>query len=193
MAKPTYAEVLKKVTELGVDALEPEEKVILKYGGPEENKMVNTDNYSENDMENIRTKQQYKVPLDATEKTVLAGKDIDEKNKLTDVIIGGQNDIWEKTYDYTDDGGLKFTIAIKAPNIVEEGMIASKVQRYLGGTAVYWDDYTNGVYRALSLIRVCGKKVPDVFKDDERIYAVTANWLYQIGVDFAEWQSSFRY
>lgn len=193
MANTTYSEVLKKVTELGVDSLTKEEKDILKYQAPATDKMVNTDDYTTNDVDNIKLKQEHGIPLDSVEKTVLVGKEIDEKNKLVDVIIGGQNDVWEKTYDYRDDGGLKFTIAIKAPTIIEEGTIASRVQRYLGGTAMYWDDYTNAVYRALALIRTCGVKIPDVFKDDDHIYAVTQGWLYQIAVDFTEWQSRFRY
>jgi len=193
MANTSYNDVLKKVTEYGVDSLTKEEKDILKYNAPVQDKMVNSDSYTENDMQNIKLKQEHNIPLSDVEKTAVLGKEVDEKNKLVDVILAGQNDVWEKTYDYTDDGGLKFTIAIKAPTIIEEGTISSMVQRYLGGTAMYWDDYTNGVYRALALIRVCGKKIPDVFKDDDHIYSVTQNWLYQIAVDFAEWQSRFRY
>ena len=189
----TYSEVLKKVSELGVDALTKEEKDILKYQAPEEDKMVNTDNYTKSDVDNIKNKQEHNIPLSDTEKTVLMGKDIDEKNELVDVIVSGQNDVWTKTYDYTKDGGLKFTISIKAPTIVEEGQIAAMVQRYLGGSAMYWDEYTVGVYHALATIRVCGKQIPDVFKDDDHIYAVTQNWLYNIGKDFDEWQSRFRY
>lgn len=193
MANTSYNDVLKKVTELGIDSLTPAEKAVLKFQAPEENKMVDTNQYDANQVDNIKAKQEHNIPLSDTEKTVLVGKEIDEKNDLVDIIVSGQNDVWTKTYDYTDDGGLKFTISIKAPTIVEEGQIAAMTQRYLGGTAMYWDEYTTGVYRTLSTIRICGTQVPDVFKNDDKIYAVVGDWLYQIGVDFREWQARFRY
>lgn len=193
MTETTFSAVEKKLTELGIDALTMDEKAILKAGIPTPEKMVNTDDYTKLQTDAIERKQEHGVNLTDTEKTVMVGKEVDNKNELVDIIISGQNDVWTKTYDYTKSGGLKFTISIKVPTIVEEGMIMSQMQAYLGGTATVWDDYTTGVYHTLAMIRVCGKRVPDVFADDDKIYAVIADWLYKIGVDFSDWESRFRY
>lgn len=193
MAEISYETVQTKLAEQGFTSLTPAEKEVLKYGGPEENKMINTDAYDAADVDMLNYKQAAGIPLDNEEKTVMYGKEIDNKNDLVNMIIHGQNDLWHHDYDYTEDGGPKFTISIQIPNILEQGQIKARVQQYLGGTAMYWDEYTVAVYTALATIRVCGRQVPDVFKDDAKIYAVTSDWLYQINQDFEEFQSRFRY
>ena len=193
MAKETYTAVLKKVTEKGVDALTMEEKKILRFGAPKDEKMIDTDKVSKLEVDNLKDRQKKGEKLTDDESTVLVGKEIDNKNELVDIIINGQNDTWHKDYDYSKDDGPKFSISIKAPTIGEEGRIQTLMQRYLGGTVVYWDDYTISVYHGLALIEVCGRKVPDIFKDPDKIYGVSAGYLHDINEDFIEWQNRFRY
>lgn len=194
MAKETYESVLKKLNDLGDGALTQDEKNILKYGAPEKEKMVNSDDYSELQAKDMKKRQDKGEKLDDVEATVLRGKRLDDSNEaVEDVVIAGHNDVWRKTYNYKEDGGLEFTVAIRMPTIVEEGRIKAKVQNYFVGTAGYYNDYWNGVYEALSDIRVCGVDVPKVFADDDKIYAVTADWLYNVWVDFEEWKARFLY
>lgn len=191
MAK-TYDEVVALLSSKGFGALSIEDKKILKEHQPDEEKMVDTDNYTDIQTKSIKDRSDKGDNLSPEEKTVLVGKNIDEKNKLVDIIVKGQNDSFDKTYNYKEEG-VSFRVVIKAPNAIENGAILAKLQQYLVGTASTWDDYTRGCYYAIALLQVCGKEVPKMFKDPDNIYPVTFDWLYQIYLDFGEWMSRFRY
>lgn len=188
----TYDEVVALLNSKGFSSLSLEDKKILKEHQPEEEKMVDTDNYTDIQTKSIKDRQEKGDNLSPEEKTVLVGKDLDEKNKLVDVIVKGQNDLFTHSYNYKEEG-VSFDVAIKMPNAMEQGAILAKVQQYLVGTASTWDDYTRGCYYAIALLQVCGKKVPDMFKDPDNIYPVTFDWLYQIYLDFDEFAGRFRY
>lgn len=193
MAKQTYEDVYKKLTELGEQALTQDEKNVIKFGAPKEDVLVNSDAYDEIQVKDIKRRQKTGNVSDE-EVAALEGKDIDARNEMVEnIIIAGHNDVWSKHYNYKEDGGLEFDISIRMPTIIDEGSIRAKQQDYLGGTASYWPEYLSGVYYALALIRVCGVDVPDVFKDDRKIYAVTADWLFNIYQDFEEYAGRFRY
>lgn len=200
MAKITYEDVQKKADELGLAALTPEEKNVLKFGAPEEEKMVDTDDYDTIQTEDIAKRSKEGKKLTAVESTVLRGKQLDDTNKFVDnVIISGHNDRWFKHYNYKEDledgqtVGTEFDIEIRIPNVIDEGAIQAAVNRYLVGTAEYSSEYIQKMYYALALIHRCGTKVPDIFKDDDKIYSVTGDWLVAIYADFTEWQSRFQY
>lgn len=192
MAEEKYEDVVKKVNENGIDSLTLDEKKILRFKQPENEKMIDSDKYSELEVSSIKERQKSGSKLTDDEQAVLLGKEIDNKNEIIDIVVNGQNDTWFKHYDYSKDGGPTFDISIKVPTIGEEGRIATLVQKYLGGTAVYWDAYTTSVYHGLALIQVCGRNIPKEFADPDKIYNVSAGYLHDINEDFVEWENRFR-
>jgi len=117
-------------------------------------------------------------------------KELKEQKEVIDRIIRGVNDVFEKDYNL-EDLGLKFKIKVKAPNALEIGQIQARVSSYLGGMNVYAPEYMLVAYQMLATLRVTGIEVPDFLKDDEKIYNLDI--LVEIGRDFQQWLSNFRF
>lgn len=187
-----YAKVKAIADRIGFENLTPDEQLILKKGEPEEEKMINSDDYNDAQIENIKYKQKKGDPVSRDETAAVLGKEVDKKNKLIKYIVHGQNDVFHKDYDFKEDD-VKFTVEIKMPNLREDGIIAARVQEYLGGTANYWDDSVRNIFYTVALLQTCGKKVPDLLSDPDKINPLMYPWLMAILEDFNEWMGQFRY
>jgi len=112
-----------------------------------------------------------------------------EKRQLIDRIMRGKNDMFVKHYNLPEYN-IEFTVHVQAPNAIESGKIQAKTARYLDGMNLYSSQYYVVVYQMLATLRVCGKELPEYLEKDENIYNLDI--LYIIGLDFAEWLSTFR-
>ncbi|AHZ10113.1 hypothetical protein [Bacillus phage Hakuna] len=112
-----------------------------------------------------------------------------EKRQLIDRIMRGKNDMFIKHYNLPEYN-IEFTVHIQAPNAIESGKIQAKTARYLDGMNLYSSQYYVVVYQTLAILRICGRELPEYLEKDENIYNLDI--LYLIGVDFAEWLSTFR-
>ncbi|ULF49011.1 tail assembly chaperone [Bacillus phage Darren] len=112
-----------------------------------------------------------------------------EKRKLIDRIMRGKNDMFIKHYNLPEYN-IEFTVHIQAPNAIESGKIQAKTARYLDGMNLYSSQYYVVVYQTLAILRICGRELPEYLEKDENIYNLDI--LYLIGVDFAEWLSTFE-
>lgn len=187
-----YEKALQKANDEGYEALSDEELNLLKYHNTYQGKLVNSDDYSPMQIEDIKDREKSGGNVTDEEKAALVGKKVDKQKKLLDVVIHGTNDIFRKNYDFKEDG-VSFDIAIRMPNIVEEGRIVARQNTYLQGTASYQNDYINTVFYGLALIRECGIEIPVQLQDDDKLYAGAMKWLYKIATDFLGWESRFRY
>lgn len=123
------------------------------------------------------------------EKREEVGKQIQVEQDIKK-IIRGHNDVFRKFYDLEEQFGVKFTIAIKAPNIIEQGEIRARTESYLKGTGYLAPEPVIRQFNLLSSIQVCGVEIPEVLKDPENIYNPAI--LGVVADDFIEWLDSFR-
>lgn len=175
----------------GAESLTKEEIKILKYVGLNEDKIVDSDDYTEPQVQSMKRREAKGEKLTDTEKKVLLGKKIDKQQEFLDAFIHGTNDVFRKHYDFKEDG-VSFDIAIREPNVSENGRILALTNSYLEGMGKFVTDTWYGIYYTLSLIRICGEQVPLELKDDDKMYSPTYNWLLKIGNDFSEWESRFH-
>ena len=117
-------------------------------------------------------------------------QDEDSVEKI-DRIIRGVNDVWKKHYDFKKEWGVEFDIAIKAPNVIEQGQIQARREAYLEGMGMAVSPYVYQCYQTLATIRTCGVDVPKELEKDEDIFNLSV--LYAIGTDWGEWLTSFRF
>lgn len=180
-----------KVMETGYDSLTDEEKKIYKYYANHEDIPVNSDDYSDVQIDNIKSRQNAGSPIDEIEEAALLGKQVDKRDKALDEFIQGTNTVFTKHYNFAEDG-VSFDISIHEPSIRERGLIIGKTTRYLDGVGQLAGDYYYEVFYVLSLIRICGDEVPIELADDSKMFAPTEKWLVKIGSDFEEWEARFR-
>lgn len=191
MADKELARIQAKVIDGGIGSLTKEEVKKLKYAPNDQEVMVNSDDFTDVQIANIKkSKKEGKQPSDI-EKAALVGKKVDKQNEQLNVFIHGQNDVFTKHYDFKEDG-VSFYIAIREPNIREQGLILGKTNVYLDGMSRYVDPTWFDIFYTLSLIRQCGVDVPLELQNDETIYTPAFKWLTQIGADFSEWEARFR-
>lgn len=105
-------------------------------------------------------------------------------------VIRGENDLWEKDYEYKDLD-LKFSISIRVPNAIEQGQIQARREQYLRGMGTFMNEWIFDAYNGLATIREVGVDIPKELEDDERIYNLAI--LAEINNDFSEWLAQFRY
>lgn len=171
--------------------LTPEQIDIVKYADNNEDKVVDSDDYTPAELAHIDYLEENKMPLGDEYQKVKAGKTIDNFDYVATTIIHGQNDLFVKHYNFKEDD-VSFDISIKEPNISEEGQILAYQSQMLLGLNGSMSDYWNSVFYGLALIRVCGKSVPMQLEKDENIHAPQYPWLATIANDFLEWEARFR-
>lgn len=191
MANKELDRVEAKAADQGIGSLTKEELKLLKYAPNEQEDMVNSDDYSDVQIDNIKKSQKEGKRLSGVEKAALVGKKVDKQNEQLDVFIHGTNDVFTKNYDFKEDG-VSFFIAIREPNIREQGLILGKTNVYLDGMSRYVDPTWFDIFYTLSLIRQCGVDVPVELQNDKTIYTPAYKWLTQIGADFSEWEGRFH-
>lgn len=174
-----------------ITSLTPEELKIYKYKDVGAEEIVDSDDYSDAEVESIKERKENGEPISDVESAVLTGKKIDTKNELLTTIINGTNDVFVKQYHFAEDK-VSFTITIREPNIREQGRILAEENRYLNGYGNYISGYWADVFYALALLRVCGERVPIELQDDREIHAPQYAWLIQILEDFNEWEARFQ-
>lgn len=179
----------KALTDLS--SLTEEEARILKYETPEPEKMIDTDDYNDAQVDGIKNRKAKGEKLSDEEETVLIGKKLDKQQNVLNNILHGYNDVFHKHYDYKEDG-VSFDISIREPNIAETGRIVSMTSNYFEGLGNLVPTYWYNIFYTLSLIRVCGEKVPLELSSDEKMYSPSYAWLVDIGNDFDEWEKRFR-
>lgn len=136
---------------------------------------------------------EYKGVQDTTpeqEEQLSKMKESFEKEAEINRVIRGQNNMFIKEYDLKEMG-LKFTLKIRFPNVIEQAKISAMVERYFEGIASYMSPTLIKAYRMLSTIHVCGEEVPSIFKDDTDIYNIQL--FSYIAEDFNEWLDTFHY
>lgn len=127
--------------------------------------------------------------LSSTEAKELVEKQTANDMQQVNRIIRGVNDVWEKHYNLPQYD-MDFTISIKAPNVLDYGVINAKREEYLKGMGAYTPEATFIAYHMLATIRTVGVKVPQELEKDEEIFNLAI--LYQIGIDFTEWLDTFQ-
>lgn len=169
----------------------PEELELVKYGNSEDKttkesvKDISTLSYEE-----LIEKAKKGEKLTEDEEDRLKYHKEEEQSSQLSILISGVNNIWEKTYDFKESG-LKFTIKVHAPTIVEQGKINALREQYLQGSGSFTPTTTFVAFQMLATIRVCGEEVPKIFENDDNIYATQI--LYRVGVDFHDWLNRFQY
>lgn len=114
----------------------------------------------------------------------------EKQDKALRRVIVGKNDLFEKHYDFSDiHPDFVFDIKIKYPSFIESGRIISTYESYLNGLGSYVDQYTHAVFMGKSVLKVCGKDVPEMFKDDDK--PCNTDILARIQEDFATWADTF--
>lgn len=191
VSKKELDAIEQKAMENGYENLTKDEQRIYKYYVNHEDVPVNSDDYSDVQIENINARKKAGNSVDEIEEAALLGKKVDKRDKVLDEFVQGVNTVFTKHYDFAEDG-VSFDISIHEPSIRERGLIIGKTTRYLDGVGQLAGDYYYEVYYVLSLIRVCGDEVPLELADDSKMFAPTEKWLIKIGSDFKEWESRFR-
>lgn len=135
-------------------------------------------------------KEQLGMPSEPETKEERENRERQEQKEVLDRVVRGVNDMFIKEYDF-EDIGIKFTIKIQIPNAIETGKVHARMSLYLGGMNNYASEYYLVAYQALALLRVTGKDVPKELENDEDIYNLDV--LYEIGRDFEQWLSQFRF
>jgi hypothetical protein len=189
--KEAVAVIQQKALTEGLGSLTPEEVKALKYAGVNDEKIINSDDYSEPQIRNIKERKDKGKKISNDEQAALIGKKIDKQENVITSIIHGYNDIFHKHYNFKEDN-VSFDITIREPNISENGRILAQTNQYLYGMAEFATDYWYNIYHTISLIRICGEQVPVELQDDDSIYSPAYVWLEQIGHDFDEWESRFH-
>ena len=136
---------------------------------------------------------EYKGVQDTTpeqDKQLEEARDTIAKEAEINRVIRGKNNIFIKEYDLKEMG-LKFTLKIRFPNVIEQAKISAMVERYFEGIASYMSPALIKAYRMLSTIHVCGEEVPSIFEDDSDIYNIQL--ISYIAEDFNEWLDTFHY
>lgn len=159
----------------------------LKYGSTEEKEKK----YSTEELEQLRKRSENGEKLTEDEAAALHKNDNEKTIKDIDSIIRGVNDVFEKDYSFNEDN-IKFTIKIKAPNIVQAGKIEALREQYLNGMGLSQTAFIFNAYDALATIRICGIDVPKELAVDENIYQPALEWLYEIDGDFNDWVARFH-
>lgn len=191
MDKQEIQRVKDKALQEGFDKLTEDEIHTLKYSRVDENKMIDSDDYTEPQKENMKKRKDKGKKLSPVENAVLKGVQKDKQDEMIRAVVHGYNDLFFKHYDFKEDG-VSFDISIREPTIVENGEILAKTSNYIVGMANFVPAYWYNVYHTLALIRVCGESVPVELADDDSMYAPSYDWLVQIGNDFSEWEARFR-
>lgn len=192
MKDEKYTKILAKEHDLGTASLTLDEVKYLKYHDVDNGHIVESQDYSDAEKESFGKVEPDKRSNE--ERAVVTGDKIDKQQEIVTHLLTRGNSVWSKSYDYHEDG-VSFKISIHAPNLGEEGRIQAMTSRYLEGRSRDVPNYWYVVFNTISLIRICGEEVPDVFKEDNLIYmtpTITA-WLENIYVDFGEWLARFRY
>lgn len=187
-----YEEALQQANDKGYESLSPEQLAAIKYHSQQETKEVNSDDYSEAQIRDIKERLKHGEKVTPEERAAVQGKKLDEQSKVLDIVIHGVNDLFMKHYDFKEDK-VSFDISIRMPNIREQGRVFALVSSYTGGAQYTLPDYWYKAYYALSLLRVCGVDVPKQLASDDTLYPVAAGWLVTIYNDWSNWEQRFRY
>lgn len=65
----------------------------------------------------------------------------------------------------------------------------AQYERYLGGMGSFMEPFTRRAFMAMSVIKICGVDVPDLFKDETKVYNLDI--LARIEEDFVQWTDTF--
>jgi len=168
-----------------------EEIELLKYGDNDDDEIVESGDYNDVQISDMKKRKAKGEKLTSTESKVLTGDRIDKAQEQLMRFVHGRNDIFHKHYDFKEDG-VSFDISIREPNIGEQGRILAMQGNYLLGLGNYVNNYWNDIYYTLALIRTCGEQVPKELANDDKIYSPAYKWLEQICSDFSEWERRFH-
>lgn len=172
-------------------SLTPDEQKILEYAPNQDPREVDSDSYSALQIQNIKKDAAHGKEPTPEQKAAIIGKKQDKANQTINRVIHGTNDVFRKHYNFKEDG-VSFDIAIREPNIREQGLILSRASAYLDGLGNYVDPTIYNIYYTLALIRECGVDVPIELADDETMYSPANRWLLQIWRDFSDWEARFQ-
>lgn len=114
-----------------------------------------------------------------------------EDTSKIDRIVRGVNDVFKKHYDFNNEYGVEFDLAVRAPNAIESGRIQGRREAYLEGMGMAVGRFHYDAFHMLATIRICGVEVPKCLENDEDIYNLGV--LYTIAQDYQEWLSFFRF
>lgn len=141
------------------------------------------------DYENVQGLQENKTEEEKLNEE--KGEKAVKEQKVIKRVIAGKNDIFVKDYVFEELGGLKMTIKIKFPNMIEQARIQAKAERYFEGLGSLMPARVVEAYTMLATLRICGKDVPEMLANDEEIYNI---YIFSvIEEDFRNWMDSFRY
>lgn len=152
--------------------------------------MENVETVQNAEIKEIIAKLDKGVKLTDEEVNKIKYQEAEKEKSALDRIVRGVNDIYEKEYKFDDLGGLELKVKIKAPNALDQGRINAVRENFIGGTGTMLNSFTYVVFHTFALLQVCGIDVPKEL-EPENVYNL--NFVYTIGVDFADWLDRFQY
>lgn len=191
VSKKELDAIEQKAMDNGYENLTKEEQRLYKYYVNHEDIPVNSDDYSDIQVDNLNERKAAGNHLDEVEEAALLGKKVDKRDKMLDEFVQGTNTVFMHHYSFDEDK-VSFDISIHEPSIRERGLIVGKTTRYLDGVGQLAGEYYYELFYTLSLIRICGDEVPLELSDDSKMFAPQEEWIMKIGSDFKEWESRFR-
>ena len=120
VSKKELDAIEQKAMENGYENLTKEEQRLYKYYVNHEDIPVNSDDYSDIQVDNLNERKAAGNHLDEVEEAALLGKKVDKRDKMLDEFVQGTNTVFMRHYRFDEDK-VSVDSAIHEPRIRERG------------------------------------------------------------------------